>query len=278
MAKAKTEVAVVEEPNTAVATVYDYGEDTGVGTEITAAEMTTPFITLLQALSPQVEDDDDLKAGMLYDVISGQSWSGEEGLVFQMAARTHEFVEWVPRNEGGGLVARHEPNSPVIARAKEHAEAEGLPYGKLKAGDDFQHDLVETYYGYINILTPDGEDLETFAVIPFKSTMIGAYQQFRTATARVKMAGRTPPLFAFRAVMTTRKEERDGNKFYVPVIKPFGGNYKASLIPPQHPLIAAGRELNKMVSSGDIDVDLNAADSKAGQGGESTSGDDNIPF
>lgn len=275
MAKAKTDVAVVEEPNTAVA-LYDYGEDAGLGAEITAEEMTTPFITLLQALSPQVEDDDDLKAGMLYDVISGQSWPGEEGLVFQMAARTQEYVEWVPRNEGGGLVARHAPGSAAVARAKEHAEAKGLPYGKLKAGDDFQNDLVETYYGYINILTPDGEDVETFAVIPFKSTMIGAYQQFRTATARVKLGGRTPPLFAFRAVMTTRKEERDGNKFYVPVIKPFDGNYKASLIPPQSPLIAAGRELHKMVTSGNIDVDLTAAETKAGP--SNGSGDEEIPF
>lgn len=276
MTKSKTKEVAVKE-NTSLAT-YDYGEDANVGVTVESIdELSTPFLGLLQALSPAVKDRliDGAESGDFLDSITQELFKGEEGLILQVAEIQREFVEWIPRKQGGGFVGRHTPDSQTVADAKKHAEQEGLPYGTLKTGENFVNDLVETYYVYANILDETGENMETFVVIPFKSTMIKAIADFRTAINRLPI---NAPIWAYRVVLKSKKVEKNGESWHAPTITAFNGGYKASLIDPKGALYEAGKAYNGQVTAGEIELDM----SKEGGATEATtssgSGDEDIPF
>lgn len=88
--------------------------DAGGGISTAAEDNLVPQMYILQAQSPQV-----LKRNPAYieGAEAGMIWlrnapeplvPGEEGMDFQPCYFERNVVEWVPRNAGGGFVARHE--------------------------------------------------------------------------------------------------------------------------------------------------------------------------
>jgi len=63
-----------------------------------------PIAKLLQALSPEVDsDDDDAKPGVLWDpVFSAPLTENFVPLVW-----SREWIDWIPKDEGGGIAARY---------------------------------------------------------------------------------------------------------------------------------------------------------------------------
>ena len=134
----------------------DMVENEGMGTEYAAAEKPMPYISVLQALSPQVQEQDaryidNAKPGMIYNnlaktvadvrVINGKPAPLGIPVVFGYR-HTKMLTEWVPRDNGGGFVAHHLPGSSVtkLARARKDGKA-GL---ELPNGNH----LIETDYHY----------------------------------------------------------------------------------------------------------------------------------
>ena len=104
----KQEVAKTA-PAGAVAT-YDYGGDQGAGFEDTSgSDLSVPFLGILQSNSPQVEDKDPTgsEPGMLFNTVTRELVSSEDGVVFLPCHKETAYVEWVPRNKGGGFVGLH---------------------------------------------------------------------------------------------------------------------------------------------------------------------------
>jgi hypothetical protein len=87
---------------------------TGEGVSTAAADNSVPFIAVLQGLSPQVNPRDD---AYVEGAQAGDFWlknspvpivKGMRGFRFQSCAFWQDVVEWVPRDDGGGIVARYE--------------------------------------------------------------------------------------------------------------------------------------------------------------------------
>jgi hypothetical protein len=206
MAKKTTDVAKVEaDPTASVPAVLDFGEDSGLGFENqTQADISIPFLNVLQGLSPQVEaEDSPYKSGMIYNTVTEEAYKGSSGLSIIPVHTEHKFVEYVPRIKGGGFVAIHEEGSPVVEKAKN----ESTKFGKYQTPDG--NEIVETFYVY-------ALDAETgaYLVIPFASTKI---KQYRAWNTRVNLFNHRsfgipgkPPLFAHVVRLTTEKESRKG--------------------------------------------------------------------
>lgn len=262
-----SEVAV--KPESAVSV---YGSDANLGfDQASGADYALPFLTILQSNSPQVEEGDqqmkDAKAGMLMDTVSNELFGADDGVIFVPCDRQHVFVEWVPRDKGGGFVGIHAPDSEIITKAKREAKE----FGKYSSPEG--NDLVETFYVYGMLLraVDDVEPAGMF-VIAFKSTQIKKYKQMMY---RLRTFKGNAPLFAHRLRIASMPDQNKKGKFRSFRIEPaIDNSLAASLIPPtigegddaeQHPLLVQGKFLNEQVRSGLARADF-STERKAGDG------------
>ena len=235
--------------------VVDYGKDAGVGFEgTTASDLSIPFINILQANSPQVQEEDPpgSKSGYLYNTVTKEIHPGSDGILFLPVYKDGPvWVEWIPRSDGGGFVGIHMPESELVKYAEPIAHPKtGKPTRKLQIGDG--HELVETYHAYgllLDELPTDETAAKGFAVINFTSTKIKPFRDWQTAMYMLK--GR-PPIFANRARITTAMEKRDGNTYYNFRINPYRKTWAESLINPanEQDLLKSAKEFREMVISG----------------------------
>lgn len=275
MSSKKQEVATTEEAG--VPASFDYGDQAGAGFEgTTSADLSIPFISILQSNSPQVEDKDPAGAesGMLFNTVTRELFSGEDGLIFMPCHKDSAFVEWVPRDGGGGFVGMHDPAGDIVKAAIKANDDNRM--GKLKTGDN---DLVETHYVYGLIMDPTGTSTLGFAVISFVSTKIKPQRDWFTAMYTLK--GK-PPLFANRARITTVKQKNDHGTFYNFRIDPIGDTWLSSLLNPgdaaQAALLVEGSEFREMVVSGMAKADFNTQNAATGARSDNDTIDGDSPF
>jgi hypothetical protein len=88
-------------------------KDAGKGVSTDAADNIVPLIYVLQPLSPQV---DPSSPAFVEGASPGKIWlrqstppiiDGEDGILFQPCYFYKDWIEWTPRDRGGGLVAVH---------------------------------------------------------------------------------------------------------------------------------------------------------------------------
>jgi hypothetical protein len=278
---AKNAVATIDQASTALATEtdFDYGEYAGVGFEDTGKDdYSIPFLAVLQQMSPELETMEAAKAGMLINSVTQDLFKGSEGITFVPCARIHQFVEWVPRTQGGGLVGMHEPGSDVVVAAKERNA--GGDFGKLSHNGN---DLIETYYVYgLHVVSED----EFYPVcVTFSSTKIKKYKAMMTKANMVQIKlpnGRrvNAPLFAHTYSLKTVSEKNNKGSFHNFDINFSAGNATGSRIPTASDLFQSAVSLNKMVMSGAAKADYSKAEGGSSGGSESNSPDidTEIPF
>src|SRR5580692_7697886 len=100
---AKTAVAVKDEGQL---TLPDFmkGQE-GLGTEnLGASDVAVPRIKLMQALSPELQEYNDLKAGNFWHTLAEQNFGSEVRISPIFVDK--RFILWRPRKSGGGILAR----------------------------------------------------------------------------------------------------------------------------------------------------------------------------
>lgn len=266
--------AVANTPKGGAIAAYDYGEEAGAGFEGTSgADLSIPFISILQSNSPQVEEDSErYKPGQLVntvtgDVIEADSAKQAAGQPFLPVHKETAYVEWVPRDKGGGFVGLHDPNGEVVKKAIEANG--GSRIGKLML--DNGNELIETHYIYGLLMDESGETTTGFAVVSFTSTKIKPYRDFLTSMYTLK--GR-PPMFANRAVLRTVKQKNEKGSFFNFKIEPLKGSWVESLINPQNEaaLLEEAKSFREMVTSGMARAAFETQNS-TGDGGNGSSED-----
>lgn len=240
---------------------FDYGKDAGAGfTAMTSADFKIPFLSVLQALSPQVNGEAPLpeaKAGMLYDTVSGKLYDGKAGITLVVAGRKHVWAEWAPRTAGGGFRGQHAADSKLVL---------GAPKKKKDGKDTLVrltpdgNELVETFYLYAVVLDADQVTPVGAVVLPLTSTKIGPYQTFNTKLREYTGMPSRFPLFAFRLQLTTEIEKRAAGTSYNIRLTPVGGTFPASLLDPRtSKAYEAAKALATMVDEGRAQIDPSQA-------------------
>lgn len=242
------ENTLAEKKQTGIAVLHDYGEDSGIGFEGTgASDLSVPFLSILQSNSPQVQEESPkgAAAGFLFNTVTGELTAGDKGVAFIPAHKETAFVEWRPREKGGGFVAVHKQNSDVVS--KTITNNGGSRYGKLIMENG--NELVETNYVYGLTLDDEGKQTTGFCVISFTSTKIKPYKDWTTSMFTLK--GR-PPIFANRALIKTVKQKNEKGVFHNFKIEPFRETWIKSLIDPttEQDLLLEAKSFRDMVVNG----------------------------
>lgn len=86
-------------------------------------DMATPFLLLLQALSPEVDPASPkhlpgATAGMFCNTLTHQLYDGKAGLEVIDCYFEPLLTRWVPRDKGGGFKGTLEPGDPILKTGK----------------------------------------------------------------------------------------------------------------------------------------------------------------
>ena len=183
-------------------TVINFAEDAsdGIG-DLSAQDFAIPYLVILQKMSPQT-DTHDVKAGEIFNTVTEKA---TKELVVVPCAYTRNFVEWVPRDNGGGLVGVHNINS-----LPEHSRVDN----KLvtKAGNI----LVETANHFV--LTVDGNNVDR-GLICMTSTQLKKNRRWNSLMAGIKMTDAngklfSPARYSHLYKLTTMQEKNDQGSWF----------------------------------------------------------------
>jgi|TARA_R100001530_G_scaffold1838_1_gene3131 hypothetical protein len=162
--------------------------DAGMGLEHVGLEnMQTPFLRLIQALSPQLKKSDvsfisGAQQGQIFNTVTGKTWTDSVTVV--PVDFCQKMLEFVPRKAGGGFVGELSREDALQA-VRDDAGMEILPSG---------NELVRTAQHYVKIVHDDGT-LES-AIVDMKKTQLKVSRKWITLIAMQKHNGSTLPSFA----------------------------------------------------------------------------------
>lgn len=245
-----------------------YGTTKAAGRENTTAEdFAIPFIFLLQDLSPEVKEhrkEDYIpgaKPGLFFNSVSRRLYGSELTLVPCVYDR--KFIEWVPRDAGGGLVAVHEVNSPVVAKAK--AAGGGFD---LKNG---ANELDDTRSLYCLVLDPATGAIMDTAIVPFTKTKIKTLKSLMSRLNEADPQGKAP-FWAFRLKLRAFPDQNRAKQDFFNVELTFAVDddpAKSLNIPGTHDeVLTAAQAFYQGITSGAVKADHAKAARAEGDGHE----------
>lgn len=205
--------ALVVAPSAEIGFPIDFSADAGMGATFAGSDLAIPFLTILQKNSPQVDEDNGkyvkgARPGMIYNTVTNELFDKGAGVVVVPAGYQKKFVEWISRDDGGGFVAQHEPESEMVRACKPNEK------GKLETATG--HQMVETAYHYVVLIDANGNP--QWAVISMSSSQLKKSRKWNTLVAGVTMTvnGKTfkPPIFSHKYILRTVVEQKDQNTWY----------------------------------------------------------------
>ena len=249
----------------------DYGADAGLGFDNTSsADVLLPYINVLQGLSPACQGKEAKGRPGLFQNSATQEVIDTDVIYMVPAITVHEFVEFKPREAGGGVVAKYKPGAPEIKAAQEFSKIE---VGKLKTAEG--NEMVESF-AIFAILCDENFNPIGECVVPNHSTKIKSYKQWmsRIYSFLLPKAGGgkvKPPLFAHATKITTVEQKHPkGVSFNVKYEPAKGDDITASLLPPNHPAFIQAKKLRDLVLEGKAQAD--------DRNNKNEGGDDDTPF
>ena len=209
MAENENKNEIAEAKTTAMSTFDDSLLSGGTGLEETTTEdFAIPFIRVLQPMSPQLQKKhgsfvEGASAGDLYNTVTGEAFDGDKGISIIPCAYNKKYIEWIPREKGGGLVnAGHDISILSKCTRDDESRRYYTPEG---------NEIVETAQFFILVVA--GETAQQ-AVLAFTSTQLGVARKWLTMLrmARVQNArGESveAPMFAYTYKLTTTTQSND---------------------------------------------------------------------
>ena len=260
------EVATAKNTALSADLLEDMMIDAGEGTAFSADEMQIPFVRLLQALSPQLnkkkaEYIDGASSGDAFNNVTGQYWDGEQGLTVIPCYQTTKYLEFTPREMGGGFRGEINPNNPVLQQTTRSGSKEILPNG---------NELVKSDQHFCLIVDEDGGFQP--AVIDMKSTQLKVSRRWKTQIAMQKVTlpdGRkvTPPVFATMWKLRSVEESNDQGSWSNWAVEKVG-------LVKDRDLYQEARTFRKSIEAGEV----KAAPDEHEQSAARQEADQDIPF
>lgn len=166
----------------------------------TTEDFQIPMLYLLQKLSPQLDENDgayveEATTGDFYNTALRALLPGKDGFLAIPILRKMVYIEWVPRDSGGGFVNVYDTKQEALQYAEEG------------------NDIVDTAQWYLYAQMPDG----TWApvMMPMTSSKLTTSRNWMTQIKFTKIekpdgSRVTPPSFAtvYRVSSSSRKNEK----------------------------------------------------------------------
>ena len=261
-----TAVTKAQETSISTDVMDDIFDSAGEGASFDSSEMQIPFVRLLQPLSPQLskkksEFIEGADAGDAFNNVTGQYWDGETGLTVIPCFQTTKYLEFVPRDQGGGFRGEIPANDPVLQRTTRSGSKEILPTG---------NELVKSEQHFC--LVVDEEGMTQPVVIDMKSTQLKVSRRWKTQISmhRVKNPATgamvTPPVFATMWRLRSVEESNDQGSWNNWAVEKIG-------LLTDRELMLAGKAFRDSIAKGEV-----KAAPETDEHGSGGSGKDDIPF
>lgn len=199
---------------------YDFSADAGAGMEgVRPDDLSIPFLVILQDGSPEVKKTHPeyavkgikgATAGMILNTLTKEIYNPDiekDCVVFVPCFYQKLFVEWKPRESGGGIVKSH-PDDRLLQNTKKNDKGQDvLPNGNI---------IQTTAYFFGFVIKDDGEAVR--CVIGLSSTQLKKARALLSLASSIKFEGPngkfTPPLFAHKYEASTVPENNEKGSWY----------------------------------------------------------------
>lgn len=199
----------------------DLKKDAELGGEVGLKDISIPFLYVLQTNSPQCNVDSEkyiegATAGMFLLTVLDEIYDGRKvGITVVPCYYERKIMEWIPREEGGGLVGSYPAEDPIMNKAKPNEKNQMmLPNG---------HMLMDTAYHYLMVYNEETR-IWTQAIMPLKSTALKVSRKLNSVVKKTLIPGTTDraPRFLYKYNIKTVKEQKDTNIWSSPVFEQIG--------------------------------------------------------
>lgn len=199
-----------DKPNNLPAILSNMEEMAGAGFEgMGADDIAIPFTNILQSGSPQVKRGDPAKIegaseGDIFNNVTMEVFKGDAGVEVIPCAYQKRYIEWKPREAGGGLVMIHDNDSILQQCTKDEMTGRfTLPNG---------NNIVPTAYHYILVVKDGGYQR---AVISMASTQLKVSRRWNAQMQSIQLPRANgqgkynPPMFSHSYRLTTGMDSND---------------------------------------------------------------------
>jgi hypothetical protein len=260
---AKNAVAVKAQ-STAVVVAEEFEAFAALGMDqVRSEDMSIPFLRILAQLSPQVNKRDGAyvdgaEAGMLYNTVANEAYDGEKGVLVIPCYYNRRYVEWKPREKGGGYVNSYDVDDKIVNTTyRDDRGNDVLPNGNL---------LTNTAQFFVLLLSEDG--MPQRCLITMTSTQLKKARkwvtQMQSRTAMGKNGMFVLPMMSQVYRLRTVEERNDKGSWFGWEI-----SHERSLdLADEKPVFDLGVSFSKSVRAGEVKV-------KEDQGTESFGSSDN---
>jgi hypothetical protein len=183
----------------------------GFGSLNLSRDTAIPYISILQTSSPQVNPSkaeyiESAKAGQLYNTVTQETFDTMKVIpVFYHL----KYVEWKPREQGGGFINSHDADSGIIGQTKRDPMN-----GKMTLPNG--NHIVQTAYHYVLMLNADGGYQN--AVISMSSSQLKKSRRWNSLMLSQKIKGPsgmfTPPTYAITYALSSVSESNDRGSWF----------------------------------------------------------------
>lgn len=190
-------------------------QDAGAGREnMTVEDFAIPRIAIIQSLSPQrnkakPEFIEGCSEGQIFENISKKLWNGEDGIYVVPVKFNRSYLEWKPRDEGGGLVKNHGSDRTAFDNARVDEKGKRwTPEGNTIA-------LSAEYFVFVL----DKSGMPIRAILSMSSTSLKQAKAWNNLIAGSKIKGKddqfidTPMFFNVYHMKTVPVTNKSGSWF-----------------------------------------------------------------
>ena len=261
---ANNEVAK-KETGTLPISMADIEKYAGAGFEEASSDSyAIPFLQILQKMSDQTDPENasyinGAKAGMFANLTTGKLFDGKKGINIIPCHYSRKFVEWVPREKGGGLRGIHTPDSDVVQNANPS------PKNPLELITSEGHILSDTRYHFVlHVVNGQAEPV----ILTMKSSQIKKSKAWMTRMQNLTVARKDgsrfkAPMFSHVWTLTTKQETNDRGSWFGYFIE------GEPILITKEILFKQAQDFRNMAMKGDAKVSGDPSSSDATPGGGS---------
>ena len=204
--------AVAQATKVDLATLASDSKDaSGFGNLDMSRDIAIPYINILQSNSPQLNPSkaeyvEGAKVGQFYNTVSQEVRDSLHVIPVLYQLR---YVEWKPREQGGGFVASHSADSGILSQTKR----DQATFKDVLSNGNY---VATTAYHYV--MAQGADDNWAQAVISMTSTQLKKSRRWNSLMLTQKVKGPagsfTPPTYAMIYKLTTVSESNDRGSWF----------------------------------------------------------------
>jgi hypothetical protein len=204
---------VVKKNNgTSAVAIMNQFENVQTGFEdMSADDLQLPRLKLLQAMSPEIENDESLRSGHIYNSVTGEWWPADQGVKVIPCVYHKTYVEWAPVGSGAkGPVAVHQSKDVMNNTVRGDDN-------KYYTNDNSGNYIEETANYFVLIIGGKGETSQ--AVISMKSSQLTPSRNWNSKMKNLKIKNSegvhfTPPMWSHSYLLKSEKTKNGDKTWY----------------------------------------------------------------